>query len=52
MLIGNYQEVFFSTYLQFLLGEMVDVLLLGVWNVCVVDIDQINRKDNGGGNNK
>ena len=52
MLIGNYQEVFFSTYLQFLLGEMVNVLLLGVRSVRVVDIDQIDRKDDGSGGNK
>ena len=43
---------FFSIYLQFLLGEMVNVLLLGVLSVRVVDIDQIDRKDDGSGNNK
>ena len=34
---------FFSIYLQFLLGEMVNVLLLGVRSVRVVGIDQIDR---------
>ena len=48
---GDYQD-FFSTYLQFLLGEMVNVLLLGVRSVRVVDIDQIDRKDDGSGGNK
>ena len=48
---GGYRD-FFSTYLQFLLGEMVIVLLLGVLSVCVVDIDQIDRKDDGSGGNK
>ena len=43
---------FFSIYLQFLLGEMVNVLLLGVLSVRVVDIDQIDRKDDGSGGNK
>ena len=33
---SDYQD-FFSTYLQFLLGEMVNVLLLGVRSVRVVD---------------
>ena len=48
-LISRY---FFSIYLQFLLGEMVIVLLLGVLSVRVVGIDQIDRKDDGSGGNK
>ena len=43
---------FFGIYLQFLLGEMVIVLLLGVLSVRVVDIEQIDRKDDGSGGNK
>ena len=49
---GALIKTFFSTYLQFLLGEMVSVLLLGVWNVRVVDIDQIDKMDHGSGGNR
>ena len=45
-------KIFFQYILQFLLGEMVNVLLLGVLSVRVVGIDQIDRKDDGSGGNK